>query len=290
MTNNRTQSKKTSPKFLTGLKDKNIKKMANLNSQAKMFSSKKIIAFDLDGTLTKSKSDIDQEMIDVLCRLLKHKKVVVMGGGNYEQFQNQFINYLKCADRFKNLSILPASGSSLYQFQNNAWKKVYQNVFSAQEKSKILNAFKKAFDDIKYREPKEKYGKVIEDRESQITFSALGQKALHCKKEEWNKKDDVRLELKKALEKYLPEFEVRIGGLTSIDITKKGIDKAYGMKQLFKIFNISKDDVVYIGDAFYEGGNDEAVLKTGVTTISVGSHEETKKIIRNFLNFKIIKK
>lgn len=253
--------------------------------QAKIIASKRIIAFDLDGTLTESKSDIDSEMSDLLCRLLANKIVAVMGGGNWDQFQNQFLRYLQCGkNQFKNFLLLPTSGASLYKLQGGNWKKIYQNKFSAKEKVKIFKAFEKAFRDIKYVKPKKKYGKVIEDRESQITFSALGQKAPLVEKEKWNKaNNDIRLRLKSALETYLPEFEVRIGGLTSIDITNRGIDKAYGIEQLLKIYHFYKNDIVYIGDALYEGGNDEAVFKAEVATIGVLGPRETKHLIRRLL-------
>ncbi len=254
-----------------------------LSQQARKLVAKKIIAFDLDGTLTESKSNIDNEMVNILCELLRYKLLAVMGGGNYKQFQNQFLHYLKCKNQFRNLLILPTSGASLYKFYKGKWQKVYRHKFSAKEKNKIVTAIEKAFADIKYRKPKKTYGKVIEDRESQITFSALGQKAPLTEKEKWNKTKDIRPQLKRALEKYLPEFEVRLGGLTSIDVTKKGIDKSYGIMQLLKISQLKKKDIVYIGDALYKGGNDAAVFKTGIDTIQVFGPEETKYLIRQFL-------
>ena len=127
------------------------------------------------------------------------------------------------------------------------------------------------------------YGKVIEDRESQITFSALGQKAPLIEKEKWNKTSDMRAQLQAVLEKYLPEFEIRLGGLTSVDITKKGIDKAHGVTRIIQELSVSKKEMVYIGDALYEGGNDAAVLRTGIDVIQVSGSEEVKFLIRQLL-------
>ncbi|PIQ80268.1 MAG: hypothetical protein COV79_01375 [Parcubacteria group bacterium CG11_big_fil_rev_8_21_14_0_20_41_14] len=103
------------------------------------------------------------------------------------------------------------------------------------------------------------------------------------KKQEWNSKQDTRREIKKALEMRFPEFEVRLGGLTSLDITKKGIDKAHGIEQIMEKLLVSKDDIVFLGDALYEGGNDAAVLRTGIDTIQVSGPEETKQLIRSLL-------
>jgi hypothetical protein len=93
----------------------------------------------------------------------------------------------------------------------------------------------------------------------------------------------IRHKLKEALDRYLPEFEIRLGGLTSVDITKKGLDKAFGVKEIMKALSVSKKDVVYIGDALYEGGNDAAVFRVGVDTIKISGPEEVKYILRTFL-------
>ena len=207
-----------------------------------------------------------------------------MGGGNREQFQKQFLGFLRCAKtQLENLFILPTSGASFFKFQKNSWRKVYQHHLSQKEKTKIFNAFEMSFKEIGYIEPKKIYGKIIEDRGSQITFSALGQKAPLAKKEKWNKEMDIRRKLKETLEKHLPKFEVRLGGLTSIDITKKGIDKAFGVQEIMKTLLVSKRDIIYIGDALYEGGNDAAVLQTGIDAIQVSGPEEVKYLIRKLL-------
>lgn len=262
------------------------KRTAELVKQARLASRKKVIAFDLDGTLTKSKTSLDREMASLLCRLLEKKIVAVMGGGKYAQFADQLIARLKCAgDRLKNLLILPLSGGSLYRYSVGKWKQVYHHSFSSREKSKILNAFKKAFRDVHYTVPQKPYGEIIEDRGSQITFSALGQRAPLPKKEEWNKKSDIRPQLKAVLEKRLPEFQIRLGGLTSVDVTKKGIDKAYGIGQIMKMLAVSKKEIVYIGDALYKGGNDFEVKRAGTATIKIKDEQETKTLIRAILSY-----
>jgi HAD superfamily hydrolase (TIGR01484 family) len=255
-----------------------------LQEKAASLTSKKVLVFDLDGTLTKSKANLDQEMASLLCELLKKKVVAVMGGGSYAQFKNQFLKYLKCSkEQLKNLYLLPVSGGSFYSYRHGGWHLEYNYAFKAKEKKKIFYAFKLALRDISYNPPQKTYGKIIEDRHSQITFSALGQKAPLEKKKEWHEKADIRPQLQKALKKYLPEFEIRLGGLTSIDITKKGIDKAYGIKQLAGFLSLPKGDIVYIGDALYRGGNDYAVRKAKVDTLQIKDEEETKQFIRFLL-------
>ena len=247
-------------------------------------SKKSLIVFDLDGTLTESKAPLKPDMARALATLLEQKKVAIIGGGSYEQFKNQFAGHFICPPAlFKNLFLFPTTSTSFYRYQRSGWKQVYRKVLKPAEKKKIMRAFANAFVAIKYVPPKKLWGTVIEDRGSQITFSALGQKASVKAKAAWNKKSDGRPALMKIMQKELPTFEVRSGGLTSIDVTQKGIDKAYGVRQIEKVLKISIKDMVFIGDALYPGGNDTAAKKTGVQTIAVNGPEDTIKIVKKIL-------
>lgn len=241
---------------------------------------KKVVAFDLDGTLTESKQALDKEMAKLICALLKKKKVAVISGGSFLLFQEQFLSHLKCQKNLlNNLFLLPTSGSSFYKYARGEWRLVYQHVLNKKDKQKIYEAFEK----INYQVPQKTYGPLIEDRNTQVTFSALGQTAPLKNKKTWNRKQDRRQEIKKALERYLPQFEIRIGGLTSIDITKKGIDKAYAIEQIMKILKIAKKEIVFVGDALFKGGNDYAVKRTGIDIISVSGPKETKYFLKSWI-------
>ena len=245
----------------------------------------KVIVFDLDGTLTKSRNKVTVSTAKLFCRLLNIKKVVVIGGGNYQQFQNQFLKYLPCSEFFNNLLILPTSGASMYFYHKNKWHKVYQKFLTKNEKQQIYQTFNKVFQKLNYKEPLKTYGKIFDDRQSQITFSALGQLAPLTKKQLWNKKNNkLRKQIAKELKKYLPDYVISLGGLTSIDITKGGIDKAYGIYQIMKFWNIRKEDLVFIGDALFKGGNDYLVKKTGIKTIQVKNYHQSEKLIKDILN------
>jgi phosphomannomutase len=78
----------------------------------------------------------------------------------------------------------------------------------------------------------------------------------------------------------IPEFSVRIGGSTSIDITRPGIDKAYGIAKLRDLLHISLKEMIYIGDALFVGGNDYPAEKAGVDSIPVKGPDETKRVIQ----------
>jgi hypothetical protein len=85
------------------------------------------------------------------------------------------------------------------------------------------------------------------------------------------------------LEKLIPEFSIRMGGATSIDVTKPGIDKAYGIGKLRDILHLSLKEMVYIGDALFPGGNDYPVEEAGVVSILVKGPEDTNLVIRTIV-------
>jgi hydroxymethylpyrimidine pyrophosphatase-like HAD family hydrolase len=129
------------------------------------------------------------------------------------------------------------------------------------------------------------WGEQIEDRGSQITFSGLGQEAHPDIKANWDPDVQKRNRLKALLDVHLPDFAVRIGGSTSVDITKPGIDKAYGIHKLAAISGLGLPEMLFIGDALYPGGNDAPVRDAGVETIAVNDIADTKMVIETIIKF-----
>jgi phosphomannomutase len=127
------------------------------------------------------------------------------------------------------------------------------------------------------------WGERIEDRGAQITFSALGQHAPLEGKEKWDPQGEKRKPLRLALLKRLPDFEIRVNASTSIDITPKGVNKAYGIRQLVQLTDIAVAEMLYVGDALTEGGNDSVVIETGVRTHEVFGPDETVALIKDIL-------
>ena len=239
---------------------------------------KKLIVFDLDGTLAGSKSPLDSEMSGLLHDLLLIVKVAVISGGDWPQFEKQLLSNLPHDDRLANLSLLPTCGTKFYRYDSAAWKKIYSEDLTAEERDKILSSLTKAIISADFKTDKLR-GEQIEDRGSQITFSALGQKAALEEKNKWDPDFSKRKKIKAILDTLIPEFSVRIGGSTSIDITKPGIDKAYGIRKLRDLLGISLKEMIYIGDALYVGGNDYPAKEAGVDCISVKDPNETKRVI-----------
>ncbi len=242
-----------------------------------------IIVFDLDDTLAQSKMPPDNEMAGLLCELLKKKKVAIISGASFTQFKKQLLTSLACLPLFKNLSLLPTNGGGYYEYDGD-WKPVYEEKLTDLEKKKIFAMFEKVFSETNYQQPEKIYGTLIEDRLTSVTFSALGSEAPIELKKVWDPDLSKRRPLKLLLEKYLPEFSVAIGGATSIDVTKKGVDKAYGLEKFCQRRRLSINEVLYVGDKLEEGGNDASVKRLGVKTFVVSGLEETKKLIHSLIN------
>lgn len=238
---------------------------------------KKLIVFDLDGTLAPSKSTISEEISTLLRALLSVSKVAVISGGDWPQFEKQLLSKLPQDKHLNNLSLLPTSGTKYYQFKQG-WEKRYSEDFTEVEKQKIINSLKRAVDKSGFQ-AKELWGEPIEDRGSQITFSALGQEAPLEEKKKWDPDFKKRKKIKEIIDLSIPEYSVRLGGTTSIDITKPGIDKAYAIRKLRDILSIKIKEMIFIGDALFDNGNDFPVKETGVSTIQVKGPDETKHII-----------
>jgi HAD superfamily hydrolase (TIGR01484 family) len=242
---------------------------------------KKLIVYDLDGTLAESKSSLDAEMAALLHDLLGVIKVAVISGGNWPQFETQLLSHLPHDERLANLSLLPTCGTKFYQYSGD-WKKLYEEDFTEDQREKIRSSLKKALAAAGFKVEKT-WGEDIEDRGSQITYSALGQQAPLDEKNKWDTDYAKRKKIKAILDTYIPEFSVRIGGATSIDITKPGIDKAYGIRKLRDILSISLKEMIYIGDALFAGGNDYPAEEAGVTSIPIRDPRETKRVTETII-------
>ncbi|HNU95649.1 MAG TPA: HAD-IIB family hydrolase [Candidatus Paceibacterota bacterium] len=251
---------------------------------------KKTIAFDLDGTLAESKQPLDKEMAALLKELLKHKKVIVISGGSFGQFEKQFLPYLDITetekDLYSNLILLPTSGSLCYQFdvQKKDWQITNKEEMPKEIKEKIFSTIKDFIENNSYGiKPYKEGDQVLEDRGTQITLSALGQNAPIEEKIKWDKDQEKRQAIKKILESKLPEVSFSIGGATSIDVLPKGFDKAEGLKKFLEKEKMKKEDLFFIGDAIFPGGNDYSPLLEGFDCQKVSGPAETKKIIQTFL-------
>ena len=239
-------------------------------------SMPRLVAFDLDDTLAPSKGTIDSRVADQLRALLRVTQVAIISGGNEQQFRTQVIARLADtdADDLSRLHLLPTCGTRYLRFDGEGFTLVYAHDLADDEKSAAMAALREEAEKLGLWE-EQTWGEILEDRGSQITFSALGQKAPRDAKHAWDPSGDKRSALRDAVAPRLPDLEVRSGGSTSIDITRAGIDKAYGMRELAARTGIDLTDMLFYGDRLDEGGNDYPVLALGVPSVAVVDWEDT---------------
>ena len=239
-------------------------------------STPRLVAFDLDDTLAPSKGQIDDRIADLLRELLRRVEVAIISGGNEDQFRSQVIARLSdtSASDLTRLHLLPTCGTRYLRHDGAGFAAVYAHDLSDDEKSSALSALREEADRLGLWEASP-WGEILEDRGSQITFSALGQQAPRDAKHAWDADGAKRAALRDAVAARLPGLEVRSGGSTSIDITRAGIDKAYGMQKLVEHTGIPLSDMLFYGDRLDEGGNDYPVRAIGVDSVAVEGWQDT---------------
>ncbi len=244
----------------------------------------KLVMFDLDDTLAESKCPLAPDMAEALHRLLETRYVSVISGCKWEQFLNQFVRYIRPAS-YRNLIVAPVSGGQVYRWRNDSWQLVNSTSIGISFEQ-IVSAFKEAFDACNFEPPTQLWGPQFEDRICQVTFSALGQEAPHEAKKTWDPDFSKRKPLIAELKRRLPEYlSIRAGGSTSIDVS--GFEKDYGIRQVtlqMKKEGLTEDDLLFIGDAIFPGGNDYAVTKTNVRYHLTESLAHTKQLIEQILS------
>lgn len=246
----------------------------------------KLVAFDLDGTLAESKQRVSAEMGELLAELLDIMPVAVMSGAGMQQFKEQLLPALPAEARLERLYLFPTNAAECFTYQHGSWKPQYNLSFNSFERGRIIQAMKEALEETGLNhipEYRREWGEQVEDRGAQITFSALGQHAPPEIKKNWDPKRQKRQPLFDALRRRLPDFSIAINASTSIDITKKGVNKAYGIRRLIELSNVSVSEMLYVGDALMEGGNDASVLQTGIKAKEVFGPEETARLIEDIL-------
>lgn len=247
-------------------------------------SGPRLVAFDLDDTLAPSKCAIPEPIGDQLIRLAERVEVAIISGGQLEQFRKQVVEQLPPApaEVLERIHLLPTCGTQYYRLRGEEIVTVYAHALTEDERDRALAAVEQEARRLGLWES-QTWGDILEDRGSQITFSALGQKAPIDAKMAWDPDGRKKGALRDAVAALLPDLEVRSGGSTSVDITHRGIDKAYGMKQLAGATGISLDDMLFVGDRLDPEGNDYPVLALGVPCHAVVGWPDTVEYLEELI-------
>ena len=242
------------------------------------------IIFDLDKTLAESKAAMTPAMGALLAKLLARMPVAIISGAKFSQFQEQVLPFIP-VHLYTQLYLIPTSGAALYHFENGSWKTLYEETIEHSEADRISSLLEETARSTKILTGNEpSLGTRIEFRGSQVTFSALGQSAPLLEKEQWDPDKSKRLQLRSALIPLLPDYEIALGGSTSIDVVRRGINKAYGVKKLETFLGIPVTHMLYVGDDLQEGGNDAIVKTTGIRTYDVNNPTDTAQLIERMVS------
>jgi len=250
---------------------------------------KKVLAFDIDQTLNIAKTPIPDEIAELLTSCLDHFEICPISGQKFDQFLIQIVNRLTNAtpEQLSHLHLFVAQGTQYYRYnlEQKDWEQVYNYPLSDEQVEQITKAIESAARELGYwEEDKLQEGdEIIENRLSQVTFSALGQKAGTDVKYAWDPDHKKRDAIVKRAKELAPEFEYEVGGTTSINAFIPGMNKVFGMTHLLEELNVSKEDILYFGDMTQPGGNDYPVVQMGIDTITVRSHEDTAYALRGIL-------
>lgn len=253
---------------------------------------KKVLAFDIDQTLNIAKTPIPDEIAELLIGLLGPYEICPISGQKFDQFLVQIVNRLaECGvtkEKLAHLHLFVAQGTQYYRYnaEKEDWDQVYSYPLTDEQVKKISATIEQAARELNYwEEDKLKDGdEIIENRLSQVTFSALGQKASTEDKYAWDPDCKKRMAIVARCKELAPEFDYEVGGTTSINAITPGMNKEFGMTHLLDELKVDKSEVLYFGDMTQPGGNDYPVVQMGIDTITVRSHEDTAYALRGILN------
>lgn len=253
--------------------------------------TKKVLAFDIDQTLNIAKTPITPKMAKILTKCLDFFEICPISGQKFEQFLIQIVDELKkvgaTEDQLSHLHLFVAQGTQYYRYDRNQhdWTQVYNYSLSADEIARMTQTVEEAARELGFWEIDQlaEGDEIIENRLSQVTFSALGQSAPTDLKYAWDPDCKKREAIVAKCREKLPDFLYEIGGTTSINIATPGRNKEFGMTHLLEELQVDKSEVLYFGDMTQPGGNDYPVVAMGIDTLTVRSHEDTEFALQGIL-------
>ncbi|HEY4519452.1 MAG TPA: HAD hydrolase family protein [Candidatus Paceibacterota bacterium] len=239
----------------------------------------KAVVFDFDGTLSKSRQPIEASVSELFIALAGKTTAAIMSGSAFPILHKNFLSRLPKTDT-ASFYVFPNAAAECHLWNGGADETLYNHAFTRGECTHITSVLQKIIEDLKIVEGLPSWGPRIDDRGAAIAFAGLGIDAPIVEKEAWDPDQKKRIPLHKKLQVALPDCEVHIGGTTTVEMTRKGIDKAYGIRYLANRLGVETKDMLFIGDALYEGGNDAAVIPTGIQTRQVSGPEETIIVLK----------
>lgn len=233
---------------------------------------KKYIFFDLDNTLTRSRTLVTPSMSKLLLQLAKNHEVFVVSGAAAKQIAYQVGPAL--AGKYWSMgqngnACINPKGEVLWENKMN-WLEKYE-VFAYAHKLFTAKLF-----------PHKDKLDLLEDRGCQISYSFIGHHEIVAKKEQFDPDHKKRAAVLKKFPFRSKTVDVKIAGTTCFDFFIKGSNKGSNIKALYKKMGWKKEECLYVGDALFKNGNDESVIGI-IPTKSVRDPNDTEQVIRELL-------
>lgn len=239
-----------------------------------MYDYIKVIAMDLDGTLTQHKTPLSAEHRKILTKLSKKYKLLMVGAGQVMRI-------------FKQLEGFPIDIIGNYGLQYGVYNSqtktmdIIKDVTVECDKEIVtdrINTLRERYGYTAYA------GETVEFHPSGcVTFPILGTKA---KQEDKLSFDPDRRKRRKIYDDVVNTFRdycVFVGGSSSFDMAPKPYDKYYALDLYCKENGLSHNEVVYIGDDYGLGGNDESVYKSDFNYITIDNYLDFPKLVKPLL-------
>ncbi|PLS30778.1 haloacid dehalogenase [Bifidobacterium margollesii] len=243
------------------------------------------IGFDLDTTLAVSKQPMTDEMAKAFSSLTHRMPCAVVSGGKYGLFERQIIARIGDMAERENLHLMPTSGTRYYAWDGREWRCRYAHDLDPDDRRAAIESLTRHAKEMGlWLDDDQVSGERIEDRGSQITFSALGQMATPAAKEAWDPDRRKKNALAAAVARDLPQLTVRSGGSTSVDVVAKGIDKSYAIRRLSQLLDVPVERIGFVGDRMDPDGNDYPTAVAGAFAVRVNGPDDTLAMIRGMLD------
>ena len=260
--------------------------LANEVDIERLCATMKVMAFDLDGTLARSKKPMHKPMADALSQLTRLLPVAIISGGTIDLVRSQVTDMLSDEADRSHMHLMPTSGARYYRWnpEDDDWQEAYEHNLSEEDRRLVIESLERHARELGIWQART-WGPRIEDRGSQITFSALGQQAPVEAKEEWDPTNEKKNRLAEAVQKDVPHLAVRSGGSTSVDISNRGVDKAYAVRQLADMLGESVGQIAFVGDRMDPDGNDYPAALAGTIAIRVTGPEDTLQLCNRIIDW-----
>lgn len=223
------------------------------------------------------------DMIELFKNLLSKYKVWVISWGWYGQFKKQIVDHIwNDKNLLKNLYLCPTCSTKMYLYKDSWFEEIYSMDLTIEEKDYIKNTLRTAISELKLQ-PEQVWWETIDDRDTQISYVILWVDAPHSAKYVWDTDFSKRKAIIEKVKDKFENFDILAAGTTTIDITRKWVNKAYWIRKLSEVSWVDLNEIIFVWDAIFPGGNDYPPLEIWVTCKRVFSVDDTKKYIETLI-------